>query len=583
MTESTLTLRAPFENQGSSGDRTDSGALYNAITGLGIYGRDINLDYYPNTIWNRRSSKQEQEAMHSQSWLLQKACSAFVMAGLRRWLDVTIEYEDEDFETDLKGVPDDQRGTELANLKAKRKREETKSLDEYIKRLKVREAIQKGEWFSNIFGGAASIVVIEDGRPYNEEVDLDKIKTIRSIRTLDGYNIYPYVDRTHGDPTEVEYYYIAVSPENEEKLERGSGDAYDVRLIHFSRIIRYDGVEITPDEMRRNNPAGWGKSLIDVIMKVLGRYEDAVSGVANMIKFWDLFTYKMKDYARLAGAGELNTLLERFAVMQRLMSHTNGVIMDKDEEASFQTRNYSGLDNAIRVIRDELTAATGIPHTILFGESPSGLGATGESESNAWAMAVKDYQETELRPKIQRILELVFKAKDGPTGGKEPFSWSFEFRSVFPETQKERLEAESLQASNDSVYHSLGVITTQELRTSRFSGKEFSFKTTLDDQAFRLQQEQQQALNNPYAGLFGEEETLSDGDEQVEVGQETETVPTQQKSAQQSLGNQQPQPNAQNKDQQENKRKDSFDSLFQLDDVFDLTNYSRMAKDYGIN
>lgn len=509
MANASLMVQNPFNESASSGVRTD-GALYNATTGLGVQGRDIAQDYYPNIYTNRRfGHKTELERMYAESWLLQRACSAYPAAGLRRWIDVKIEYEDDDFEDQLKDVPEEKRTKKLEKLKNKRRRKEMKELTEYLKRLKVKELLYKGEWFANIFGGAAMVFIVEDGQPYHEPVNIDKIKTIRSLRVLDGFNIHPYIDGSHNDPTDVEHYQLVVSPSLEEKLQQDiKRVGFDRRLIHKSRIVRFDGVEITPDEMNRSIPAGWGRSLIAVIFDVFARYEGALGGVSNMIKFWDLFTYKMDGYKELAASGEYQQLIERFAMIQRLMSFTNGIIMDKNEEAGFQSRNYGGLSDIIRVIREELIASTHIPHTQLFGESPSGLGATGESESNTWSISVDEFQEAELRPKIQRILEMVFKAKDGPTGGKEPESWSFTFHPVYPETRKQKLEAESLQASNDSIYSSLGVLTKEEIRTSRFGGPEFSFTTQLDDQTWEKlkEQEQQQGGDfDPYSSLFGDD------------------------------------------------------------------------------
>jgi hypothetical protein len=454
-------------------------------------------------------------------------------------------------------------------------------------------------------------MILEDGKPYHEEVNIDRIKTIRSMRCLDGFNISPYIDSTHNDPTEVEHYQLIVSPAMEEKLanlERSRG--FDQRLIHRSRIVRFDGVEVTPDEMSRNLPVGWGRSVISVVFDVLARYDGAINGATNMIKFWDLFTYKMKDYAQLAGAGEYEKLIERFAMIQRLISMTNGIIMDKDEEAGFQTRNYSGLSDIIKTVREELIAASRIPHTQLFGESPSGLGATGESEANTWASSVDEYQETNLRPKIQRILEMIFKAKDGPTRGKEPESWGFTFNPVYPETRKQRLEAESLQASNDSVYHSLGVLTKEEIRSSRFSQEEFSYKTILDDETWERQQQGEESAegSDPYSSLFGDEAgaDFSPPEDQAQQapGTEQQAVPPQsqnsgtpgqtpskqvQKSQDSSASqgsNALPQGGAsgQSEDPMERlfQRRDSFDSPFNDPSMFHRSNYASLARKYNV-
>jgi hypothetical protein len=133
-------LRNPFEIESS--ERMD-GALYNATTGMGVPGRDASLDYMPNVYTSRRfGTKHELERMHSESWLLQKVCAAYPASGIRRWIDITIDYEDEDFEAELEDVPPEKRTKKLEQLRAKRRRKEMRALYEYIKRLKVKEQLR---------------------------------------------------------------------------------------------------------------------------------------------------------------------------------------------------------------------------------------------------------------------------------------------------------------------------------------------------------------------------------------------------------------------------------------------------------
>ena len=66
------------------------------------------------------------------------------------------------------------------------------------------------------------------------------------------------------------------------------------------------------------------------------------------------------------------------------------------EELSFVGRQFGGVAEILEKLRIDVIAASGIPHTLLFGQSPSGLGATGRSEERDFAKTCHHYQEQKL-------------------------------------------------------------------------------------------------------------------------------------------------------------------------------------------
>ena len=52
------------------------------------------------------------------------------------------------------------------------------------------------------------------------------------------------------------------------------------------------------------------------------------------------------------------------------------MVIDADgEKVDFVSRNFAGVADAISHFKDDLIGASGLPHTAVFGDSPSGLGA----------------------------------------------------------------------------------------------------------------------------------------------------------------------------------------------------------------
>jgi hypothetical protein len=209
------------------------------------------------------------------------------------------------------------------------------------------------------------------------------------------------------------------------------------------------------------------------------------------VKDYSLFVYQVAGFGDMMTEGNEAAIRQRITSLQMMASLMGGVVLDKDEESvNFVSRQFSGLNDLIGSYRDMLIGALGIPHTILFGESPSGLGATGESEEKTWAKKVGAYQEGWPLAALNRIYQLIFLAKDGPTGGKPLNGWSIAFNPLLEQTEAEKIANRSSQAQTDSVYLTAGVLVPEEVRQSRFGGAAFSFETTLDDEAFQKAQQQ---------------------------------------------------------------------------------------------
>jgi phage-related protein (TIGR01555 family) len=121
-----------------------------------------------------------------------------------------------------------------------------------------------------------------------------------------------------------------------------------------------------------------------------------------------------------------------------------------------------------------------MPISKLFGQSASGLNATGEGDARNWYDAVKAYQADSVRPAYERMLRLIFAAKTGPTRGIEPDNWSLKFPPLWQPTEKERAETRKIVAETDAINYDMGLVTSEELRTSRFGGEEYSAETEID-------------------------------------------------------------------------------------------------------
>jgi hypothetical protein len=117
---------------------------------------------------------------------------------------------------------------------------------------------------------------------------------------------------------------------------------------------------------------------------------------------------------------------------------------------------------------------------LLFGQSPSGLGATGRSEERDFAKVCHHYQETHFRKPLTKLMEYIMLSKTGPTNGRVPDNWRVSFKPLFEMNEREIADVRARVAAVDARYIQVGVLTPQEVADSRFGKSEYSIETTID-------------------------------------------------------------------------------------------------------
>lgn len=361
------------------------------------------------------------------------------------------------------------------------------------------DLFREAMYLANVYRGAALVLNVDDGRHPSEPIDTKNIRTIREVTALDSCDIYPDLSAIH-NPLKATHYNLIVDPSRypmvKEMFAQGRAVArtggYYTYGIHRSRVIRFPGMPIPTRKKQYYN--GWDGSLLESVWDKYVAWEETTNAIQNLMSDYSLFVYKLQGLRDLVSEGNEDALRARINLLRRAAKVLGGVVMDKDDEdIGFIQRTFSGLDSLLDKFRDVFIGASDIPHTILFGESPSGLGATGESEEKTWAGNVGDRQTKIMLPRLMRLYQLIFLAKDGPTQGKPLQGWGIKFHPLMVQSQSEILADRATQAQIDQTYHGMEAVITEEIRNSRHGGAEYSFETTLDPEAWEAKQQEGQA------------------------------------------------------------------------------------------
>jgi len=354
--------------------------------------------------------------------------------------------------------------------------EEVQGIEQTIEDLYILEHLNLAAKNSRLYGGACLLLFIDDGRPAYMPVDKRNIRRIEEIECLDRWQIAPVINEENlYDYSKATYYQII------------SGDLINeptLTYIHKDRILRFDG-DWLPYRIRQRN-YGWGMSSLQTVYDSFRHYWTGLNSAATLLTEFDIFVHKVRGLAAMLAAGKESSIRDRLQVNDMSKSIYRGYAIDAEkEELEFISRNFGGIGEILEKLRVDIIGASKIPHTVLFGESPSGLGSTGRSEERDFAKTLADYQSVHFNRPMKKLMEYIMLSKEGPTNGKVPDSWRIAFNPLFELNEREMADVRARVAAVDGRYIQLGVLTPKEVADARYGGSEWSMELTLDPEVER--------------------------------------------------------------------------------------------------
>ena len=337
-----------------------------------------------------------------------------------------------------------------------------KAIEMVERRTNLRGKLLSGIKWSRLYGGVVGVIVIEGQEDMlDEPLDYDLImpKSFKGIIILDRWTgVFPSLSIVN-DIDDVDFglpeYYTVQS----DTFEKGV-------KIHHSRIVRFINRDLTEyDKVIENY---WGASEIEHIFDELKKRDNTSWNIASLIFSANLKVYQMEGFEQLSLMDE-RAKQELFQTLMLLnWSANNNSMQIIGKEDSFDTRQYTfgGVSDVYELFMLDVSGASEIPVTKLFGRSPAGMNATGESDMQNYYDSIEQKQEAVLRPIISRLLPIICLSEFGAV----PDDLDFEFNSCRRPTEEERKNlAQQVATAVVSVFNA-GIISQKtalkELRQS---------------------------------------------------------------------------------------------------------------------
>lgn len=238
--------------------------------------------------------------------------------------------------------------------------------------------------------------------------------------------------------------------------------------IHPSRLVIDQGGEFLDDNLATAS-SGWGDSALLACLSAIENYDATMANVASLVFEAKIDVMGIKDLtSNLRSGGEkFEQLMLRMTTLANTAKGINGtLLMDSEDTYSQKSANFANLPNVIDRYMQACGAAAGMPVTRLFGVSPGGLNATGESDTDAYYDRIKVLQTLRVQPRMRILDECLVRSATGTFDESELYKW----RPLWQPTAKERAETGKLVSDTFKTVYDMGVLPPEALAKGVVNG-----------------------------------------------------------------------------------------------------------------
>lgn len=437
----------------------------NFFTGQGVLGRDKRMGAHFNV-----TPLSFDQLMHL--WLgddlAARAVELIPKEALRQGYDITVSDSQEDTDEDTDGLDPSEASAEIT--------------DE-LERLGADDAIEIAASYERGYGGGAILIGANDGQS-----DLTQPLNLKAVRSLDFLNplearecmpIYAYADPRAPKYGQPEIYRIITRS----VLPSRQGFSAQTMEIHESRLLIFPGIRVSRFQPLTAR-AGWGEAVLTRIYRVLRDFNAAYANTGVLINDFSQAVVKIAGLweALAQDAGAFNQRLE---AMERGRSTVNAIAIDAGDSYERQQTPVTGLSDLLERFGVRLAAACDMPLTLLFGTSPAGMNATGESDIRSFYDRVASYQKRKILPKLRQICQILFRTIGSR---REPENWSIKFRPLWQESEKDSAAAFLARTQADVALVTASIASPEEIAKAHWGKGEYDPNITIDFAAREAQE-----------------------------------------------------------------------------------------------
>ena len=327
-----------------------------------------------------------------------------------------------------------------------------------------------------LLGGCCIIPIVKTGSQ-DDPKEAFRFSDIRK-GDLEAFNVVD-VSRI----TQVDYDYNPFSPD----YDKHEYYSINSNTIHSSRLIVLDGnplINRAATNILQNfryNPAGFGESKLAPIYDSLVRMVGAQQAAYHLINMSSVLLVK---YGHMLNVESSNSIaLDKIRDVFNSISIYRGAVLDNpNAEVQQYSTNFGSVPELLMMLAQMVCAGTDIPATRFMSQSPAGMNATGESDSQNYFNMIGAYQTTQIKPILLRQFDYI-----GPSlMGYE--AWQavskeidIEFAPLWNETAQVKAETARTYAEMLRTLYEAGIINREKVVAELIKRKAFETSEQVKD------------------------------------------------------------------------------------------------------
>ena len=344
------------------------------------------------------------------------------------------------------------------------------TLEAEMNRLHIDKVVRDASQLCGYYGGCLVYIdmgdlTAEDLRlPLGEDGDTFKAGSIKGLKIIEPFYVAPGRYSCY-NPIDKDYFVPQTW------LING-------REVHASRFLYF--AENRPPSLLLPSYNFFGIPLVQTVIDSVVGFEQTSKAAARMMNKYACTVFKT-DMNEVLRGGTGTEIRNRIAYFAQYRDNDGVMTVDKDaEDIVLSSHSLAGVTDIVRQQMEIVAAMFGEPAVKLWGISPNGFNATGESDMRSHYDHINAVQERILRDPLEYLLKLL----QLNTLGAVDNDLSFEFVPLSDEDERLQAEIQKIKVDSMAELFDRGIISGNEARHVLATDPESGFDDIDEEDSF---------------------------------------------------------------------------------------------------